>query len=196
MAIDSHGTGRAGTKELGLCWCTRMLPCSVQSPKSPKAASINYVPIPWLFFLISSEKITRLEHNSLSDLEQILVAPSPPLPWAKLHSLCTEPCSSEDAALQCCQMNTAALGPQQRCCSAAKQEEDATVPGTPESCESSAGSGHVSLPGLLCADKQADAKHRTAITRCMDPRLSLPTSSGSEAQENFLLENSGCPHPN
>lgn len=96
----------------------------------------------------------------------------------------------------CSQMDTTAPGPRRHRCSAAKQEEDATVPGTPESCESSAGSGHVSLPGLLCADKQAAAKHSTAITRCTDPWLSLPVSAGSGAREDFPLENSGCPHPN
>lgn len=103
MAIDSHGTGRAGTKELGLCWCTRMLPCSVQSPESPKAASINYVPIPWLFFLISSEKITRLEHNSLI--------------WSKSLWLHLLPCLGQSSIL--CAQSPAAVRMQH--CSAAKR---------------------------------------------------------------------------
>lgn len=38
-------------------------------------------------------------------------------------------------------------GPQWQRCSAAKREEDATIPGAQESCESSAGTLDISLPG-------------------------------------------------
>lgn len=50
----------------------------------------------------------------------------------------------------CCaaaKRNASVAGPRRQRCSAAKREEDATIPGMQESCESSAGTLDISLPG-------------------------------------------------
>lgn len=56
MAIDGHGAGRAVTEELGCVGAHECCPalCRALGAELPKAESINDVPIPWLFFLISS----------------------------------------------------------------------------------------------------------------------------------------------